>query len=60
MKNKTTQGLGDKNLLSFPASLTEILETEKQCQQSYVNTICESIRVIVLIIFRFVAGNMKL
>jgi hypothetical protein len=53
MKNNTTQGLGNENLLSFPW-LTEILETEKQCQQSYVNTICESIRVTLLIIFRFV------
>jgi hypothetical protein len=28
----------------------EILETEKQCQQSFVNTICESNRVTILII----------
>ena len=45
MKNKTTQGLGNENLLSFPKHDSLILETEKQCQQSYVNTICESIRV---------------
>jgi hypothetical protein len=45
MKNKTTQRLGNKNLLSFPKhdSLTQILKTKKQCQQSYVNTICKSI-----------------
>jgi hypothetical protein len=47
MTNKTTQGLGNKkNVLSFPKhDFTEILATEKQCQQSYVNTICELIRV---------------
>jgi hypothetical protein len=52
MKNKTTQGLGNKNLLSFPKhdSLKYLLETEKQFQQSFVNTICESIRVTILII----------
>jgi hypothetical protein len=37
MKNKTTQGLGNKNLLSFPKHDSKI---KKQCQQSYVNTIC--------------------
>jgi hypothetical protein len=42
MKNKITQGLGNENVLSFPKHDSLILETEKQCQQSYVNTICES------------------
>jgi hypothetical protein len=39
MKNKTTQGLGNKKLLSFPKHDTQILKTRKQCQQSYVNTL---------------------
>ena len=34
-KSKTTQGLGNKNLLSFP-----------KYDESYVNIICKSIRVI--------------
>ena len=37
---------------------TQILKTKKQRQQSYVNTICESIRVSILIIFRFVERQM--
>jgi hypothetical protein len=43
MKNKTTQGLGNKNLLFIisKARLTQILKTKKQCQQSYFNTICK-------------------
>jgi hypothetical protein len=42
MKNKITQRLDNKKLLSFP-------KTKKRCQQSYVNTICKSIRVTILI-----------
>ena len=59
MKNKTTPGCGNENLLSFPKRDSPILETEKQCQQSDVNTICESIRVTILIIFRFVGRQMS-
>jgi hypothetical protein len=55
MKKKTTQGLGNKNLLSFPKhDSLKYLKTKKQCQRSYVNTICKSIRVTILIIFRFI------
>jgi hypothetical protein len=56
MKNKTSEGLGNKKIIVISkAWLTQILETKKQCQQSnVVNTICESIRVTILIIFRFV------
>ena len=32
--------------------------TKKQCQQSCVNTICKSIRVTILIIFRFIRRQM--
>ena len=35
-----------------------MLKTKKQCQQSYVNTTCKSIRVTILIIFRFVRRRM--
>jgi hypothetical protein len=57
MKNKTTEGLGNKNLMSFPEhdSLKYWrLKINVNVAQSYVNTICESIRVTILIIFRFV------
>ena len=37
---------------------TQILKTKKQRRQSYVNTICESISVTILIIFRFVERQM--
>jgi hypothetical protein len=39
MKNKTTQGLGNRNLLSFPKH-DSLKYSRKQCQQSYVDTIC--------------------
>jgi hypothetical protein len=49
-----TQGKLRLNLHSF--SVSELLEyrRKKQCQQSYINIICESIRVTILTIFRFV------
>jgi hypothetical protein len=57
MKNKTTQGLGNKKLLSFPKH-DSLKYWRQKCNvnsTSYVNAICESIRIIILIIFRFVA-----
>ena len=62
MKNKTTQGLGNKNLLSFPKHIDSLkywrLKSNVNSSQSYVNTICESIRVTILIIFQFVGRQM--
>jgi hypothetical protein len=59
LKNKTTQGLGNKKIVVISkAWLTQILNTKKQRQQSYVNTICKPIRVTILIIFRFVRRQM--
>ena len=45
MKNKTTHRLGNKKLVSIPKhdSLKYCSKTKKQCQKSYVNTICKSI-----------------
>ena len=39
MKNQTTQGLGNKNVLSFPKheSITQILKTKMQYPQSHVD-----------------------
>jgi hypothetical protein len=54
MKNKTTQGLGNENLLSFPKHDSLKYWRLKSNVNSYVNTICESIRFTILIIFRFV------
>ena len=55
MKRKTTHGLGDKNLSSFPkhdslkywrlrgnSHQYGNLSNMARCQQSYINTICES------------------
>jgi hypothetical protein len=56
MKKKTTQGLGNENLLSFPKhdSLKYWRLKSNVNSHIYVNTICKSIRVNILIIFRFV------
>ena len=54
MKNKTTQWLGYKILLSFPKH--DSLKYWRLI--SSVNTICKSIRVTMLIIFRFVKRQM--
>ena len=60
MKNKTTQGLGDKNLLSFPKlDSLKYWRLKSNVDSQYVNTICESIRVTILItVFRFVGRQM--
>jgi hypothetical protein len=47
-----------KFIVISEARLTQILKTKKRCQQSYVNTICKSIRVTILIVFRFIKGQM--
>jgi hypothetical protein len=43
MKNKTTQGSGNKNLVSFGKAHSNIEDYKKQFQQSYLNIICKSI-----------------
>jgi hypothetical protein len=66
MKNNTTQELGNKKLLSWSKAwrLTQILKTKKQCQQLYISiqyvnqSINQSIRITILIIFRFVTRQM--
>jgi hypothetical protein len=59
MKNKTTQGLGNKIFCRFQSMThSNIEDYKKQCEQSYVNTICKSIRVTILIIFRFLRRQM--
>jgi hypothetical protein len=59
MKNKRTQGLGNKYLLSFPMndSMNWSVKTRKQCQKSCQYNIMhvnQSIRVTIFVIFRFV------
>ena len=45
MYNKTTQELGNKKIIVISkAWLTQILKTKQQYQQTYVNTICKSIK----------------
>jgi hypothetical protein len=56
MENKTTQGLGIKNLLSFPKhDSLNILKIKKQCRQSCQYNINQSRY---LCIFRFVWRQM--
>ena len=58
MKNQTTQGLGNKNVLSFPKheSITQILKTKMQYPQSHVDirSVYQLESLYILIIFRFI------
>jgi hypothetical protein len=59
MINKTTQGLGNKNLLSFSKHDSLKYWRLKSNVNSHMSIqyICESIRVTILIIFRFVVSK---
>jgi hypothetical protein len=60
LKNRTTRGLCIIKMYCLSkAWLTQMLKTKKQCQQTYVNKICKSIRAVtILIIFALVRRRM--
>jgi hypothetical protein len=61
MKNKTTQGSGNKNLVSFGKAHSNIEDYKKQFQQSYLNIICKSInlQIILQIVMRQIMSPKK-
>jgi hypothetical protein len=58
MKNKQLKDWLIQIYCHFQSMTTQIFKTKKQCQQSYVNTICKSVRVTILIIFQFARMQM--